>query len=403
MSNDARSPNAARFRRAAVLMPGAGLLLVLAGYEAGAPSLAAAPAPTFALVPPPSGEMGFVIVQFRLAGTLGDDDKINCPDGRGSNLRESFLRTVSLPERERLTEKTNETELDKKWKAYGFGPDNTNVCTNIYAFADRGPTPIMKGPTGRGFDLDDDRGRGSDDPYVCKHDGLTSPAGQAGIDNQILRVVGCSDLSRASKTSSDALVADPYMMAGEGMQVILLRGVDSLVNDPEVQVIYANTDDRPMADAAGRPIFNATFSVATSGPKSGYRNVLRGRIVNGVLTTDPKQILLSQDGGGVTTAKFDFARGRIRLEFKADGTIRGMVGGYQPLGSDMRPARTGGAGTVTIAGINCAGLYNAQRLLADGERDPRTGQCKRISYAIDLAAVPAFINDVPPARRALAK
>ena len=48
-----------------------------------------------------------------------------------------------------------------------------------------------------------------------------------------------------------------------------------------------------------------------------------------------------------------------------------------------------------VAGIDCAGEYNTLKKLADGMRDPKTGQCTAISSALELKAVPAFVNDVP--------
>lgn len=60
----------------------------------------------------------------------------------------------------------------------------------------------------------------------------------------------------------------------------------------------------------------------------------------------------------------------------------------------------GGAGAALAAGIDCAGTLATLRKYADGIRDPRTGKCSGVSSAMDLYAVPAFVNDVPrPADR----
>src|SRR6476619_5667389 len=181
---------------------------------------------------------------------------------------------------------------------------------------------------------------------------------------------------------------DDLMLSGQLTQVILLRGVNSLVNDPDVEVIYADTEDRPVTDSSGKPIFKASYSVSTNGRRAEFRNVLHGRIKNGVLTTDSKDIALLGSG-----ADYQLDRGRLRLIFQPDGSVKGMVGGYMPLLNVLGPARGGGAGSVNTAGINCAGQYRALRMMADGDKDPKTGKCRKISYAYELLGLPAFVND----------
>jgi len=58
----------------------------------------------------------------------------------------------------------------------------------------------------------------------------------------------------------------------------------------------------------------------------------------------------------------------------------------------------GGAGTALVAGIDCATYMSTVRHFADGLRNPRTGQCEGISSAQTIKAIPAFVNDAPPAR-----
>jgi len=384
-----------RRARAAKLMTAAAIVLALGvGQNRGTPSAATAataPAPALPAVPA-NGEMGFVIVQFHTA-TFIADPKLDCPNGLMGVLKDNYLATLPEADRKRLTLKENEAELQKAWQAYGsnIGPNRTNICANIYEFLDRPPTPMNKGKIAWGLNLDDNAGEGGNDSYTCKHDNFTSPTGEQGVDHQLWRVRGCSELYRGIDESGNGehrTGADDLMMSGQLTQVVLLRGVNSLVNDPDVQVIYANTEDRPVTDSGGKPIFKASYSVATNGRKAEFRNILRGRIVNGVLTTDPKDILLLGSG-----SDYDLARGRLRLMFQPDGTVKGLVGGYQPLLSILGSARGGGAGSVNTGGYNCAGQYAALRLMADGDKDPKTGQCRRISYAFEVLGIPAFVND----------
>jgi hypothetical protein len=174
---------------------------------------------------------------------------------------------------------------------------------------------------------------------------------------------------------------------------MILRNVHSLVNDDNVEVVLASSQDRPIVDTQQNLISNASYQVTTN---PHWRNVLHGRIVNGVLTTDSRDIVLERQLGnrprGVPT-DWNFARSRLQLAFKPDGTLDGVIGGYVPLIMYMLQAIGGSAGSVTVADIDCASAYRTIKALADGERDPTTGQCNRISSAMHIEAVPAFVFD----------
>jgi hypothetical protein len=388
VEQDAASKPRRWLRQSAKWLPAALLLAVGAGYDASPPAIAA---DANQLKPPANGELGFVVVEFHPPFYNGGD-ATDCPDGMVGVMKDSYLRTLGRAEQTRLSRPENVNELDTRWKAYAQRPNGANVCSNVYEFLDRPPTPTMKGKVMWGLDLDGDAGDGSASDYTCKHQSFTSPTGERGIDFQMWRVNGCNALHRGSRSDGlgDVKFAyDNHMMSGEWTQVILLRGVDSLQDDPDVDVIYANTDDRPIADSAGKPIRDASFTVATSGRKIDSRNVLKGSIVDGVLNTQPKNILLIGGGG-------ELDRARVRLRFFADGTVKGLLGGYASLDNVLRGARGGGRGSALTAGIDCVGQYLATIPLADGDRDPKTGQCRRISTAWEIVAIPAFVNDVPP-------
>ena len=71
------------------------------------------------------------------------------------------------------------------------------------------------------------------------------------------------------------------------------------------------------------------------------------------------------------------------------------MGGYVPFTVFMIHQIFGGAANVTNAGIDCASEYDTIKAMADGDRDPKTGQCNRISTAMVVGAVPAFVFDAP--------
>jgi hypothetical protein len=377
------------------------LLSIGAIPDAGLPAAKATSAALASLpVPPENGEMGFVITHFAPLVYNGKDD---CPDGPAGTLRENYVATLPPAERSRLLEKSNERELTDRWKAYALGPNGTNICSQPQMF-DRPSQKLLRGKVAYGMNLDGDSVDGSRNSNGCTHENFTSPAGERGIDNQAWRAMGCWLTWRGLDGNGGESVhgSTANFANGIDIQVILLRGVDSWIRDDQVEVIYANTDDPPLRDAQGKFSHNASFTV-TKIPQ--LRNVLRGRIENGVLTTDPADILLKQTWGQSAArdlrgarSRWDLRRARLQLTFLPDGSLKAMVAGYQPFWNLIAAQSIGGVGAATTGGIDCAGQYVALRAMADGDRDPKTGQCTTISSALEATAVPAFVNDRPPGR-----
>lgn len=346
--------------------------------------------------PPANGEMGFVFTHFAPAIYQGAAD---CPDGPVATLRENYLQTQAPAERLRLLEKPNEKELTSRWTGYAFGPQGTNICTHPAMF-DRPPQRTVQGKVAQGLDLDEGA-----DAQGCGHEPFTSPAGQNGVDNQMWRAMGCVRTWRGVDGTGGDIVKGltQFLISGEHTQVLLLTGVDSLSDDPDVTVIYANSEDRAVVDSKQTFMPDASYTIVAN---AQHRNVLKGRIVGGVLLTDPAHIRLRQTWGqgserdirGKRT-EYDMARARLRLTFQPDGSLKGLVGGYQRIWNVMASASIGGEGAATTAGYDCAAMYAALKKLADGDRDPATGQCRRISSAMEASAIPAFVNDTPPATK----
>jgi hypothetical protein len=358
----------------------------------------AAPRPLALPAPPANGVMGFVVDTFFQPVVQGKDA---CPQGTALKLRDAYLATLPQDERERLQRKENEAEYTRRWQAYSFGPNGTNVCSQPDMF-ERPLQRTVQSKSSWGLDLD---GGSSDD--TCAHENFTTPTGERGIDNQEYRAMGCTlEWRGVDGIAGDSQVGmRQFIASGEWTQVILLRGVDSLQNDNDVEVIYANTPDRPLADGKGNFLRGTTFTISDKLPR--HRNVLHGKIVNGVLTTDPADIALTQTWGqggardirGNRT-KWDYRKGRLRLAFQPDGSLVGVMGGYRPLFDVTVSPAIGGAGSAIVAGIDCAQVLTTLRHYADGLKNPRTGKCEGISSAQSIHAIPAFVNDVPATRTA---
>lgn len=346
---------------------------------------------------PPNGEIGFVLSVFAPSVVNG---KENCPNGPAGTVRENYLETLPETERTRLLLPANEVELTRRWKTSGMGPNNTNLCSNPEMF-ERANQRTVTGKVSRGLNLDDDTGNGSSNPDSCVHENFVGANGEAGVDNQAYRALGCTRQYR----SYDGLAGDivngynKRVKSGETTMVILIRNVQNLRNDDSVEVVMATTGDRPVLDSRQNFIPDVSYSVSDN-PR--WRNVLRGRIINGVLMTEPAEITLSQPWGQAGTGTrgnnmaWTFKKARMRLELQPGGGIKGVLGGYEPIRTVIQSSLAGGLGVITVGGIDCAANFHTLRRLADGIKDPRTGQCTAVSSGYDVEGVPAFVNDRPP-------
>ena len=353
--------------------------------------------------PPADGMMGFVVAALVMPLIPGKDA---CPHGTAPRLREAYLRTLSDMDQARLRMKENERELTNRWHAYGMGPNGTNVCSQPEMFQHT-PYPGVESRYGWGLNLEGDNPKQG---ATCAHDKFESPDGEQGIDNQEYRATGCTlEMRGVDGNGGDALSGmKQFHASGQWTQVILLKNVDSLVRDDDVEIIYANTADRPMLDSKGNYLPGMSFTVNDTGPR--HRNVLHGHILNGVLTTEPSDIKLSQTWGqgGARDIRgsrsvYHYQQGRLRLTFQPDGSLHGFVGGYRPLFDVIISPSIGGEGAAITAGIDCAAQFSALKKYADGMRDPKSGQCTAVSSAMRMVAIPAFVTDLPMDKRSASK
>jgi hypothetical protein len=177
--------------------------------------------------------------------------------------------------------------------------------------------------------------------------------------------------------------------------------------------IYANSEPIQLS-AARAPLSYATYA---AGRDPRFRATTRGRIVNGVLTTDPVNLRFHDVVNSMQLEKpLDDAR--LRLTVMKDGSLEGIMAGYANVdemyddtigyrnGKDAKGNLSllrGGSsrGSAASAGLTCNGLYYAMKQLADGHRDPKTGQCSALSVQYRIKAIRAFVIDDPTPSRNL--
>ncbi len=331
----------------------------------------------------------FVLTNMAMAFYRGDE-KIDCPEGRSHTVREAFLATQSAAERERLLKPENSVEFERKYKGdFVNGPGGRNICTDSAYFdtPDRALQKTVQSKIGPGIDLDGATA-GQTAPGTCAHESFTSPTGEAGVDNQFFRAVACNTAWRGASTGQGDFAGGFYFTTSPA--VVLVRDVQSWTDDPHVEVIIAASRDKPMLDADQKTVPGSSMTVLDN-PR--YRNVLNGRIEHGVLTTEPANLVLPYAWVGASGGELLLNHIRLRLRLMPDGGLQGQAGAYQPIDNALAVPHVGGPGVASVAGLECASVRKTLRVLADGDRDPKTGQCASVSIGMNFGAAPAFVFD----------
>jgi hypothetical protein len=346
------------------------------------------------------GTLGFVVSRFSPAIYKGEN---SCPDGLALTPQESFLKQQTPAERARLQRPENAAEFEQKYKwDFGTGPNGEEMCREPRGFRNKYEHPVQRmiqGKVSYGMDLDGDDGSGAPPTGVCRHENFVSPEGERGIDNQLFRAEGCLGYYRGSATDPNvegAIIAYYNRMLNEGLHTIVIEiaGVDDLRNDEDVSVGFFSTRDKPLL--VGKKLMPHSSFTTLDNPR--WRHVTKGRIVDGVITTEPFDLVLNMEWavGGERGAReeYDMRRARFRLQLLPDGGIKGLMGAYQDIDNVYSLFRTVGAGVSAVAGVDCAAEYKALEAMADAYPDA-SGQCRAVSLAYEVEGVPAFVLHPP--------
>jgi hypothetical protein len=242
----------------------------------------------------------------------------------------------------------------------------------------------VEGNLAYGFNLDGNEATG----------GFTDPeTGEKGVDNQLFRVNGCTGSTRGEPGSVPLWPYNYWTTQLQDMHawMVEISGIDDLQNDDDVVVRISGATTPVILDARARVQADMTFQ-EDSNPLT--KNLVHGRIKNGVLTTDVMPHL-NLNGDRAFYSEMRFRAARLRLKLNPDGTAKGILGGYHNWVALWMPdSRSFGQELSTST--NTPGKYYAFRKLADASPDPKTGLNTEISTAFELTLVPAFIRHVPP-------
>lgn len=213
---------------------------------------------------------------------------------------------------------------------------------------------------------------------------FTSPDGEPGIDNELYRVIGCTQrFTEPEATFRAAFIRLPYSRT-----LLEISDVDDLKNDDNVTVTTYRGVDRLVLDGTDKPLAGTTHWVDS---KRGDRftHTFRGSIVDGVLITEPGEWvypwIMNNDGMQMPLEqKIRAARFQLNL---TPESAEGLVGGFADIDTFyqvvIKSSPTSQSGPA---------FYQALARHADGFPDEETGANTAISVALQADFVQAFIR-----------
>ena len=221
---------------------------------------------------------------------------------------------------------------------------------------------------------------------------FTSPDGAKGVDNQLFRVIGCDDNMRGPNGTIYGVGGNYVRNVTFNRVIIELTNVDGLANDPDVDVTVTRGLDKLMTDSGGDGMLpGGTQRVDTRWAKK-FTQHLKGKIVDGVLTTAPAPVVRILDTRNRTPEEEIFRDGQFQLKVSADHAD-GIIAGYVDINRFYFNFNKEFNTFVQAYGRTDAhGMYKKMMELADGYPDPKTGANTAISGALLIKFAQAFIE-----------
>jgi hypothetical protein len=338
--------------------------------------------------PSVAATQSYVLNYFYPANYYAED---TCPKGLNP-LPDVFfkrdLRILGVPEariEEMFNKDYNNQNTDTTTPWISVVATRGNGKDNVYLHPTTVPDAHLMPAVGRfayGFNLDG-RGAGSPNSYE------DPDTHEKGVNNRLFRAIGCIQAYKGYPPPQPPLEAEfrwDASRAAMGAWLVSISGKD-LTKDGEVTVtLETSIDPVTITDANAHLQSDMSFRV-TRRPTS--INVLHGWMRDGVITTEPARITMVCDA--YIQPVYEFLSGRMRLKVKPDGTLEGVLGGYQSWDTLYWSHANVGYIDERGFGIDAPALYYALRREADAYPDPKTGQNTAISAAYMIEAVPAFI------------
>jgi hypothetical protein len=313
----------------------------------------------------------------------------DCPGGVNPDVGQQYPKNLAVLGK-------SKAEIDHLMRAWQEGGIEAGELTdlmnnrgridgkpvNAYAHPEAVVDPKFKTVTSKyayGFDLDGKQ---------TAEDFQEPETKQAGIDNQLFRALGCIQPFRGTMANRPTYWTWSWTMMKDSMPawLITLTG-DDLDRDGDVTITFDRAMEHQQFNSNGEPRAHVTFR-ADSDPRSHH--VFAGQIKDGVISiTKPANLRLLKDP--LSYPELNLANAHLRLKVKPDGSLDGILAGYQPWREIYFAFAQGGFNAETSITGDLVGIYYLLKRTADGDPDPSSGQNRSISVSYRVEAVPAFV------------
>lgn len=318
---------------------------------------------------PKDRTIGYIMTYLYWALYQTPNGKTECPKGFNDGPREQYAVLFPNNGKKRTVIDTQLKLEEETWFPSPSFPD---------------PTPFHEATGAISYGMNLDGKIGPND--------FTSPDGERGIDNQLFRAVGCIIGFRPDGLED---VFEPKRILDNRFDrtMIELTGVDDLANDNDVQVTIYRGLDRLLTDATGNQVMPGGSQRIDARWGKRFIKQLRGKIVNGVLTTEPVDEIVIPWMISPDAPTIAIIRGaRLRLKLTPTGA-EGLIGGYTDVDTWYRwLLRNNSTHHLSNGQESAISLYKALRRLADGYPDPKTGADTAISSALNAKFAQVFIQ-----------
>jgi hypothetical protein len=313
--------------------------------------------------------IAYVTAELHWAVYQTPDGKAECPDGFTTyGPREMFKD--KFPNGGALVDTQLRTEADI-W----FPHDRP----------DASPFREAKGPTAIGLNLDGKNGPND----------FTSPDGERGIDNQLYRAIGCSLFFRGPDGTfyifGDKFVHD----ATFNRTMIEITNVDDLRNDPDVDVTFYRGLDKLMTDATGDHIVAGGSQRIDTRFGKRFERHMKGKIVDGVLTTEPADVSWPWTAFGRIPGGHNFRALRFKLKLTPTEAT-GLVGAYDDVDEWYTHLLAQSTHHLSYGQLYGPALNRVLHQLADGYPG-KDGVNTAISLAMQIQMAQVFVVHPAPA------
>ncbi len=317
------------------------------------------------------------------------DGKSDCPDGLNLSAIDFYRRDLARAGKTHdeieaaLKDFPGEGGLKQPWVPMvvtrGNGKDN------VYANPTTMPDPGLKEVKGKyayGFNLD---GKGAASPNSFED----PDTHELGVNNQMYRTMGCTRSYRGlPPPGRPSLVENLWDVLRDVIPawLITVDAPNGLGKDGPVTVTWDRSLDRITRDATGATAqADMTFRI-DSDPRS--HNVLKGEIKDGVVLVRDGDLHMQLDP--YMMPELQMTKTHMRIKIAADGSMRAMLGGYQPWRNLYYGLADQGHIKEYAGSIDIPATYYSLKRNADFDPDPKTGENRQISSTYQIEAVSAF-------------